>query len=234
MTSTSEDTARALLADLAPGATHLDVDALLRAAGWTPSGVGDWAWALRSPDGGVVARISPFDPAGPYAAMLYRIASDTGQVPALFAHRVLDGGGDLILMEPLSSVPEAEAATFLASVVVGSPAVGALAHHLHQVHARGAAEQPWWGPLDDNPANVMRGADGRLVLTDPYYADGPDLYRTVLEDPDRVVRAFPADRRRFMTELPLAGSGGWAAGEAERMRAALAAADARLSAGDGR
>lgn len=234
MTSTSEDIARALLAGLAPEATHHDVDASLRAAGWTPCGIGDWAWALRSPDGAVVARISPFDPAGPYAALFYRLASDTGQVPALFAHRVLDGGGDLILMEPLSSVPEAEAARFLASVAAGLPEVGALAHHLHQVHARGAAEQPWWGPLDDNPANVMRGADGRLVLTDPYYADGPDLYRTVHEDPDRVVAAYPPHRRRYMTELPLASSGAWTPAEAERMRAALAAADERLSAGDGR
>ena len=32
-----------------------------------------------------------------------------------------------------------------------------------------------------------------------------------------------------MTELPLAGSGGWPDGEADRMRAALASADARLS-----
>lgn len=69
MLSTSEDIARALLAGLAPEATHHDVDASLRAAEWTPCGIGDWAWALRSPDGGVVARISPFDPAGPYAAL---------------------------------------------------------------------------------------------------------------------------------------------------------------------
>jgi hypothetical protein len=33
-----------------------------------------------------------------------------------------------------------------------------------------------------------------------------------------------------MTELPLASSGGWAEGDAERMRAALAAADERLAA----
>ncbi|MCJ1715901.1 hypothetical protein [Curtobacterium sp. VKM Ac-2922] len=234
MPSTSTETARALLQELDPGATHRDVDASLRAAGWTPCGTGDWAWALRSPDGSVVARISPFDPAAPYAAMFYRQASDTGQVPALFGHRVLDGGGDLTLMEPLGPVPEPEASTFLHAVAAGAPEVAELAGHVRQVHARGAAEQPRWGPLDSNPANVMRGADGRLVLTDPYYADGPNLYRTVLEDPDRVVRAFPAARRRFMTELPLAGSGGWPDGDAERMRQAIAAADARLSAADGR
>ena len=228
------DSGHELVRDLAVDGTHRDVDTRLRSAGWTPCGTGDWAWALRSPDGAVVARISPFDPAGPYASMFYRQAAGTGQVPALFGHRVLDGGGDLTLMEPLEPVSEAEAVDFLAAVAAGAPEVAELARHLREVHARGAAEQPWWGPLDDNPANVMRGADGRLVLTDPYYADGPNLYRTVLEDPDQVVRAFPEAQRRFMTELPLAGSGGWPDGEADRMRAALATADARLSAGDGR
>lgn len=214
--------------------THLDLDARLRGAGWTPCGVGDWAWALRAPDGRSVARISPFDPAAPYAAELYRVASATGQVPVLFGHRVLVGGGDVMVMEHLEPVAEAEAVAFLQALAAGSPEVSVLAAHVRTVHARGAAEQPWWGPLDDNPANVMRGDDGRSVLTDPYYADGPRLYRTVLEDPDRVVRAYPPGRRRYMTELPLAGSGGWADGEAERMRAGLAAADERFTRVGGR
>lgn len=214
----------------APDATHRDVVDQLRAVGWTPCGTGDWAWALRSPDGSAVARISPFDPAAPYSAALYRRAAATGQVPALIGHRVLDGGGDLTVMEALEPVTETEAAAFHRLLATGAPEVAELVRHIRAVHAQGASEQPWWGPLDDNPANVMRGADGRFVVTDLYYADGPDLYRTVRDDPDRVVRAYPEPRRRYMTELPLASSGGWADGDAERMRAALAAADARLDA----
>ena len=75
----------------------------------------------------------------------------------------------------------------------------------------------------------MRGSDGRLVVADLFYADGPALYAAVLSDPDRIVRDYPEHRRRYMTELPLASSGGWAAGTAERMRAGLAAADERAA-----
>ncbi|ROS78082.1 hypothetical protein EDF24_0852 [Curtobacterium sp. PhB130] len=234
MPLSSPDPDLAVVGDLPAGATHVDADRLLRDAGWTRCGTGDWAWALRSPDGRSVARISPFDPAAPYSAALYRSAATTGQVPLLLGHRVLEGGGDLTLMEHLEPVREAEAAAFHRSIAARMPDVAALAAHIAAVHARGAVEQPWWGPLDDNPANVMRGRDGRLVVTDLFYADGPDLYRTVLDDPDRVVRAYPEHLRRFMTELPLASSGSWAEGEAERMRAALAAADARLIGTDGR
>lgn len=232
MTSTRESDGSRALDDLATDATHVDVDAALRAAGWAPCGVGDWAWALRAPDGRSVARISPFDPAAPYAAELYRVAASTGQVPVLLGHRALAGGGAVTLMEHLRPVPEAEAAAFHRALSGGAPEVATLVGHVRSVHARGAREQPWWGPLDDNPANVMRREDGRLVLTDPYYADGPRLYRAVVEDPDRVVRAYPAERRRYMTELPLASSGAWDAAEAARMRAGLAAADARVNGGE--
>ncbi|GIM88407.1 hypothetical protein [Paractinoplanes toevensis] len=43
-----------------PEGDHRDVEAAFRAAGWTPCGAGDWAIALRSPDGTRAARISPF------------------------------------------------------------------------------------------------------------------------------------------------------------------------------
>jgi hypothetical protein len=46
-----------------------------------------------------------------------------------------------------------------------------------------------------------------------------------------VARAFPAERRRHMLELPLAESGPWDEVEREQMRAALAAADTELARG---
>lgn len=73
----------------------------------------------------------------------------------------------------------------------------------------------------------MRGSDGRLVLTDPFYADGPALYATAGSDPDAVVARIPEDQRRFMTEIPLAASGPWEPADREAMRTGLAAADAR-------
>lgn len=73
----------------------------------------------------------------------------------------------------------------------------------------------------------MRAADGRLVVVDLFYADGPSLYATAATDPDLIVALIPEAERRFMTEIPLAGSGPWQPEAQEAMRAGLAAADAR-------
>jgi hypothetical protein len=102
---------------------HRDVEHALLAAGWTPCGAGDWAIALRSPDGTAAARISPFDPTGPYTAELYRLAGHTRQVPELFAHRRLVGGGDLQVMEWLQPVAEDEAVAFHRAIALRSPEV---------------------------------------------------------------------------------------------------------------
>ena len=206
---------------------HRDVERALLAAGWTPCGAGDWAIALRSPDGRAAARISPFDPTGPYAAALYRQAAHTRQVPELFAHRRLFGGGDLQVMPWLRPVPEEQAVAFHRAIAAGAPEVAGLVEVVRRVHERARRELPWCGPLDQNPANIMRTVDGRLVATDLFYAAGPDLYATAATDPDLLVARIPQAERRFMTEIPLAVSGPWEPGEREAMRVGLATADAR-------
>jgi hypothetical protein len=218
---------RETLALLEREADHRDVEQALLAAGWTPCGAGDWAIALRSPDGTAAARISPFDPTGPYTAALYREAAHTRQVPELFAHRRLTGGGDLQIMEWLRAVPEDEAAAFHRAISGRAPEVAELVDVVRRIHELAQAELPWCGPLDHNPENVMRAADGRLVVADLYYADGPNLYATATKDPDLLVARIPEDERRFMAEIPLAGSGPWGPGEQDALRAGLAAADAR-------
>lgn len=226
----STEAAQAILEQLGPDADHRDAERLLREAGWQPCGAGDWAIALRSPDGDIVARISPFDPTAPYAVALYRDAAGTGQVPRLFAHRRLAGGGDMQLMERLHPAEESDAATFHAAITAHAPEVAALADSIRRFHERAQAELPWFGPLDENPSNVMRAADGRLVLTDPYFADGPALYEAAAVDPDAVAARIPAEERRFLTDIPLAYSGPWSAESRAEMRRGIEAADGRRAA----
>ena len=211
----------------APNVDHRDVERFFTGAGWSRIGAGDWAIALLSSDRQTVARISPFDPTGPYTAELYRRAEHTLLVPRLFAHHRLIGGGDLMLMERLHPVDPADAAGLHRLIADEDESVAELTGILREIHERAIAELPWCGPIDENPSNVMRGSDGRLVLTDPFYADGPALYATAGSDPDAVVARIPEDQRRFMTEIPLAASGPWDAADREAMRAGLAAADAR-------
>lgn len=220
----------AVFESLPADADHRDAERAYADAGWTPCGAGDWAFALRSPDGAAAVRISPFDPTGPYTAALYREAAHTRQVPALFAHRRLTGGGDLQVMEWLETAPEDEAVTFHAAIAARTPEVAELVDIVRRIHERALRELPWCGPLDENPANVMRGSDGRLVISDLYYADGPALYEMAGSDPDLFVTRIPEPERRFMTEIPLAASGPWDAAEREAMRLGLREADARLSA----
>ena len=206
---------------------HRDVEQALLAAGWTPCGAGDWAIALRSPDGTAAARISPFDPTGPYTAALYREAAHTRQVPQMFAHRRLTGGGDLQVLEWLRPVAEDEAVAFHRAIAARAPEVAELVDVVRRIHERARRELPWCGPLDHNPANVMRAAHGGLVVADLFYADGSNLYATAAADPDLVASLIPEAERRFMTEIPLASSGPWQPGEQDALRAGLAAADAR-------
>ncbi|RKN67257.1 hypothetical protein D7252_06500 [Microbacterium sp. CGR2] len=221
------DSFERVLATLGLDADHRDAERSFREAGWQPCGAGDWAIALRSPDGAVVSRISPFDPTGPYAAQLYRDAAATRQVPTLFAHRRLAGGGDLQVLEWLRPAEESDAAAFHAAIAARAPEVAELTDIIRRIHARAQAELPWCGPLDENPSNVMRGGDDRLVVIDPYYADGPSLYGMAESDPDAVAARIPSDQRRFLTEIPLTYSGPWPEESREKMRRGLEAADAR-------
>lgn len=164
-----------------------------------------------------------------WPATLYREAAHTRQVPGLFAYRRLAGGGDLQVLELLRPVPEAEAVAFHRAIADRVPEVAALVAAVHRVHEQARRELPWCGPLDHNPANVMRGTDGRLVVLDLFYADGPSLYAAAASDPDLVAARIPAAERRFLTEIPLAASGPWQPGAQEAIRAGLAAADARRS-----
>ena len=222
----------AALDGLRSDSDHADAERLLTALGWTRCGVGDWAVVLASPAGSLAARISPFDPVAPYTAELFRRAAATRQVPALHAYVELDGGAVCTVMERLHPVEPEVGTVFFAALEAREPHLLGLVEALDLVYARAHSELPWCGPLDPNPSNVMCRADGELVLTDPFYADGPNLYGSLHTDPSRVARTIPPERRRHMFELPLAESGPWDDDERRLLQSQLARADQRMRAGD--
>lgn len=215
----------AVLSLLPAQADYDDAESALTLDGWTRAGAGDWAFAMRSPGGSIAARISPFDPTGPYSVTLYRQAAFTGQVPKLFGHRRLRGGGDFQLLEWLEPAPEDQAVAFHRAITQADPEVAELVAVLRQVHDQARRELPWCGPVDTNPSNVMRAADGHLVVADVFYAEG--LYEIAWTDPDLVVARIPAAERQFMTEIPTAHSGPWDRASRDQLRELLDAADAR-------
>ena len=221
----------AVLEDLPPDADHAVAEQVLVGASWSRCGVGDWAVVLVSPTGRLAARVTPFDPVAPYTAELFRLAASTSQVPSLHAFVELEGGAVCTVMERLYPVEPDRAAAFFRALAAREPDVSELVHALDAVLDRARRELPWCGPLDPNPANVMRRDGGDLVLTDPFYADGRNVYQSILIDPTKLARAIPEHRRRHMFELPLAETGPFDPDVRRRMEAALADADARLRAG---
>ncbi len=219
----------AVVAELSAEDDHVSAEELLTAHGWTRCGLGDWAVVLGSPSRTLAARIAPFDPVAPYTAQLFREAAPTRQVPALHAYVELDGGAVCTVMELLGPVAEERAAAFFRALEARAPDLAELAEVIDRVLSRARAELPWCGPLDPNPSNVMARPDGSLVLTDPFYADGPGLYGSLTIEAHLVARAIPADARRHMFDLPLAWTGRWDPDERARLEAALAAADADLA-----
>ena len=89
--------------------SHRQVLAELIVGGWVPSGAGDWAVGLRSPDGRLVARVCPFDPAYGAFVELCRSCAGNRWLPEIAKAAELEGGGWLTFLEYVAPVERAVA-----------------------------------------------------------------------------------------------------------------------------
>ncbi len=69
-----------------------------------PCGVGDWAVALRSPEGTLVARVCPFDPAYWAFVDLCRECAGNRWLPRIELAAGLEGGGSVVFLEFVAPV----------------------------------------------------------------------------------------------------------------------------------
>ena len=187
-----------------PSLSYRDALAALVAAGWLPCGAGDWAVGLRSPDGSLVARVCPFDPAYRAFVDLCRACAGNRWLPRIEAAVELEGGASVVFLEFLAPVDRE-----LAEQVAGQWRRGegdgefaAVRSAAEEINARYERSTPWWDGFDLNAAHVRRSADGRLVLIDVFCMDGASLYAGILEDVAQVHRRVPRDRMRYALEIP--------------------------------
>jgi hypothetical protein len=183
--------------------SHRQVLAELATQGWVPCGVGDWAVALRSPDGTLAARVCPFDLA--YAAFvdLCRACAGNRWLPRIELAADLEGGGSVVFLEWVAPVghPVVKQFAELWRNRAGDPEFQEVSRVAQLIDAEYRKSTPWWGRCDLDDEHIFRAGD-RPVLIDVFCMAGSELYGMILEDVAEVHRRIPRERMRYALEIP--------------------------------
>jgi hypothetical protein len=184
--------------------SHRQVLAYLATQGWVPCGVGDWAVALRSPQGTVVARVCPFDPAYWAFVDLCRECAGNPWLPGIELAAGLEGGGSVVFLEFVAPVGHPVAGAFAEQwrARADDPEFGEVRRAAQRIDAEYRKSTPWWGRCDLDDAHIFRAADGRLVLIDVFCMAGSELYRAILDDVAGVYRQIPREQMRYALDIP--------------------------------
>jgi hypothetical protein len=183
--------------------SHREAAGRLLADGWSVCGVGDWATVWRSPDGGQVARISPFEPAYAVFVELCRRLGPNPLLPRIDFDAPLEGGGRLTVMEFLLAVEEEEAAEVVErwKAAEAQDEITEVRREAEGLNTKAADSVPFWGGLDLNPGNVMKDTAGQLKLVDLFYAAGKEIYRALLENPAKIAECYAPEQRKYMCDI---------------------------------
>ena len=157
--------------------SHRQVLAELAGAGWVPCGVGDWAVALRSPEGPVVARVCPFDPAYWAFVDLCRECAGNRWPPRIDLAAGLEGGGSVVFLEFVAPVDHPVHGQFAEQwqTRAGDPEFQEVRRAAQLIHAEYRKSTPWGGRCDLDDAHLFSAADGRPVLLDVFCMAGIGL-----------------------------------------------------------
>jgi hypothetical protein len=178
-----------------PSLQHQAARAWLEDRGWTLCGEGDWALAIRSPDGRMVARVSAFEPSYGWFVELCRRTVGNPSFPQIHLVTNLEGGGQLAVLDCLTPVTGTDEAAFRQrwnDETDPDPDLVAAREASRAPDAQCRATAPFWMgiDLDDQRHARRRRAHPahRPGRSDQGADDGADLYR-----PRRVL---PADSAR--------------------------------------
>jgi hypothetical protein len=182
--------------------SHRQVLAALATQGWVPCGVGDWAVALRSPEGSLAARVCPFDPAYWAFVDLCRDCAGNRWLPRIELAADLEGGGSVVFLEYVTPVDHPVDGQFGEwRARAGDAEFQEVRRAARRIDAEYRKSTPWWGSCDLDDTHIFRAAD-RPVLIDVYCMAGTDLYNAILDDVAEVHRRIPRERMRYALEIP--------------------------------
>lgn len=185
------------------GLPHRKAAGVLLAEGWGVCGVGDWATVWRSPGGGQVTRISPFEPAYGVFVQLCRQLAGHPLLPRIDSDFPLKGGGRLTAMEFLLPVEPEDAVAVVERWEDASPEdpITEVRQEAERLNADAHTVIPFWGGLDLNLGNVMQDTSGNFKLVDLFFAAGLEIYRVLLEEPAKIAEAFRPDQREYICDI---------------------------------
>jgi hypothetical protein len=127
--------------------------------GWVSCGIGDWAVALRSPEGTVVARVCPFDPA--YAALvdLCRECAGNRWLPRIDLAADLEGGS-VVFLEYVAPVghPVVKVFAELWQARADDPDFQEVSRAAQRIDTEYRESTPWWGRCDLDDEHIYRAA----------------------------------------------------------------------------
>lgn len=186
------------------GRSYRDALTDLLDLGWLPSGIGDWAIAMRSRGGFHAARVCPFDPAYQGFLELCRRSRGNRYLPRVDLEITLAGAGSLTVLEFLASASAAAATELVRQWQEdqGDAELAAVKTAALAIDEEFRARVPWWDGIDINPGNIRLSADGALTLIDIFCLNGAALYGQVLKDAAVVRHRLPETDEGQLLEIP--------------------------------
>ncbi len=150
--------------------------------------------ALRSPEGTVVARVCPFDPAYRAFVDLCRECAGNRWLPRIELAAGLEGGGSVVFLEFVAPVDHPVVKQFAEQwrTAASDAEFAEVRRAAQMIDAEYRESTPWWGRCDLDDAHIFRAAD-RPVLIDVFCMAGTELYRAILED---LAAVHPPDSAR--------------------------------------
>jgi hypothetical protein len=193
-----------LLAVEWPSRNHWSARAFLQELGWAFCGLGDWAYAYRSPNGRLVARVSPFELGYQYFVDLCERCAGNRYVPRLDLVDELEGGGHLAVLEYLNIADTSTVEAFLRSWTNPEEAdddLRSLRSEVDRIDNWGQANLRWWVGIDIGQRHVLLSSDGHPKVID-LFGRSTLLFRDLISDPREFSRHIASRRRRYILDVP--------------------------------
>ncbi|MFC7620276.1 hypothetical protein [Microlunatus sp. GCM10028923] len=178
------------------------MQAQLRELGWVRFAQGDQAYAYRSPAGRLVARVSPFELGYDDFVELCQRCAGHRHLPRVELASPLEGGGHLTILEHLSEPDPGAVRRFLWQCQhpeEADPDLRSLRREVDVIDDRGRRQVRGWVGIDLGERHVLRSSDGNLKVLDLF---GVDVLQQLIKDPHGFARSMPADRCRYLLDLP--------------------------------